>query len=167
MRRCLIAALMLLVAGLPVRAQDEEETETEEKIKHHFKVNKHLFATSVYADAKGMCKAMGDRQLKAWYVLGFPAEIPPFESCTTISSKTTHGDVDIELTVEDKNGRSILRIDGVLELPEDGKASQAVDWDHLKIPAPGKYFMVVEIEGQKVGRFPMIFKQKKGRRKRK
>jgi hypothetical protein len=114
-----------------------------------------------------MCKAAGKRQLRAWYVAGFPAEIPPFESCTTISSSTTSGDVSIELTIFDPRGRSILRIDGVLELPEDGKASQAVDWDHVKIPSPGKYFMEVKIEDKKVGRFPMLFKKRGGRRRRK
>jgi hypothetical protein len=166
MVRFIIAAGFIAIAGLSVHAQEEEVEDEAQQEVHKFKVERHLFAKSVYTDNKGMCQAQGKMQLKAWYVRGFPAEIPPFESCTTISSSTTSGDVDIELTIEDSKSRSILRIDGVLDLPENGKSSQAIDWDHLKIPAPGKYFMVIKVEGQKVGRFPMLFKKRGGKKRK-
>jgi hypothetical protein len=96
--------------------------------------------------------------------MGFPAEVPPFETCTTISSKTARGEVEFKLAIISKNKEEILVVDGVLDLGIDGRASQAIDWDHVKIPAGGIYHMVVEVEGKRIRKFPMKFALKKRRK---
>jgi hypothetical protein len=131
-----------------------------------FKVDRNVFAAGIHFDGKGKCLAVGGVSLKAWYVAGFPAEIPHFESCTTISSTTTKGEVEIDLSIVDKHGDRLLRVDGVLDLGIDGKASQAIDWDHLKVPEAGTYHFVVKVENKEVARFPMTFKMGKKKRKR-
>ncbi|MFC1654744.1 hypothetical protein ACFL2F_02965 [Myxococcota bacterium] len=139
--------------------------EAEEKREHKYKVERHLFARSINIGKDGQCQPRKNTQIKAWYVLGFPAEVPPFETCTTISSKTGKGEVEFKLSIVSKDKEKILVVDGVLDLGIDGKASQAIDWDHVKIPAGGIYHMVVEVEGKRVRKFPMKFALKK-RRKR-
>lgn len=143
-----------------VFAQDAEEER-----EHKFKVERHLFARSINIGKDGQCLPMKNTQIKAWYVLGFPAEVPPFETCTTISSKTGRGEVEFKLSIVSKDQEQVLVVDGVLDLGIDGKASQAIDWDHVKIPAGGIYHMVVEVEGQRIKKFPMRFALKK-RKKR-
>lgn len=135
--------------------------EAEEKVEHKFKVERHLFARSIHIGKDGQCLPTKNTQIKAWYVLGFPAEVPPFESCTTISSKTARGEVEFKLAIVSKSKEEILVVDGVLDLGIDGRASQAVDWDHVKIPSGGIYHMMVEVEGKLVKKFPMKFALKK------
>ena len=154
---CLLATWALAQAF----AQDAPADEPE----HRYKVEQHIFARSVHIDREGRCKKAANTQIKAWYVLGFPANIPPFESCTTIASKTARGEVDIKLSIVSKDKENVLIVDGVLDLGIDGKASQAIDWDHLKIPAGGIYHMVIEVEGKKIARFPMRFALKKKRKR--
>ena len=132
-----------------------------------YKLEDHLFARSVHMDGDGRCQATGGVKLKAWYVAGFPASIPPFESCTTIASDTGRGTVDIELAVVDARRRTLQKVDGVLDLGSDGKATQAIDWDHLEVPGPGLYHMVIKVDGQEIGRYPMKFRKRRPSRGRK
>ncbi|MBW1810051.1 MAG: hypothetical protein JRJ87_17775 [Deltaproteobacteria bacterium] len=131
-----------------------------------FKVEQHLFAHAAHFDGKGQCQAVGKVALKSWWVRGFPAEIPHFETCTTISSKTRKGEIDIDLAVVSKDGDRLLRVGGVLDLGIDGRASQAIDWDHLVVPAAGTYFMQIKIEGNEVARFAMQFKKRKAKKRK-
>ena len=101
---CLLAAW----ASAPAFAQDAPADEPE----HRYKVEQHIFARSVHIDREGRCKKAANTQIKAWYVLGFPAEIPPFESCTTIASKTARGEVEIKLSIVSKDKESVLVVDG-------------------------------------------------------
>ena len=157
-----LACISLIFCILPgwVWAQ-----EADEEVEHRFKVERHLFARSINIGKDGHCLPTKNTQIKAWYVLGFPAEVPPFETCTTISSKTARGEVEFKLAIVSKNKEEILVVDGVIDLGIDGKASQAIDWDHVKVPAGGIYHMVVEVEGKRIKKFPMKFALKK-RRKR-
>ncbi len=141
-------------------AQEPPEKEPE----HRFEVEQHLFARSVHIDREGHCQKTANTRIKTWYVLGFPAEIPPFESCTTIASKTARGEVEIKLSIVSKDKQSVLVVDGILDLGIDGKASQAIDWDHVKIPAGGIYHMLIEVEGKRVAKFSMRFALKKKRK---
>jgi len=153
-------SLIFCFLSAPVWAQ-----EAGDEVQHKFKVEKHLFARSIHIGKDGLCLSTKNTQIKAWYVQGFPAEVPPFESCTTISSKTARGEVDFKLAIVSKGKEEILVVDGVLDLGIDGRASQAIDWDHVKIPAGGIYYMVVEVEGKPIKKFPMKFALHK-RRKR-
>lgn len=155
-----LAPVFFCLLSSVVFAQGSEEAK-----EHVFRVEQHLFARSIHIGPDGLCPPAKNTRIRAWYVLGFPADIPPFETCTTISSKTARGEVEFRLSIVDKDQNSILFVDGVLDLGIDGKASQAVDWDHLKIPAGGTYLMVVEIEGKRAAKFPMRFSLKK-RKKR-
>jgi hypothetical protein len=164
MLRTLIPVLVTLLAGLPAWA-DEPEEEQDETRKASFRIEENVFARSVNVDHQGKCKATSGVALKAWYVPSFPASIPPFESCTTVASDTARGTVDIRLAIVSRKKRTITKIDGVLDLGTDGKATQAIDWDHVEIPAPGTYHLVVRVEGDEVARFPMRFKKRGGARK--
>jgi len=135
--------------------------EAEEVVEHKFKVERHLFARSIHIGKDGQCLPTKNTQIKAWYVLGFPAEVPPFETCTTISSKTARGEVEFKLAIVSRSKEEILVVDGVLDLGIDGKASQAIDWDHVKIPAGGVYQMVIQVEGKPIKKVPMKFVLKK------
>lgn len=159
MRLVGISLFLCLFASTAFAQEEGEERE------HKFKVERHLFARSIHIGKDGMCLPIKNTQIKAWYVLGFPAEVPPFETCTTISSKTARGEVEFKLTIVSKGKEEILVVDGVLDLGIDGQASQAIDWDHVKIPAGGIYHMLVEVEGKRIKKFPMKFALKK-RRKR-
>jgi hypothetical protein len=158
--RLAVFSMFFWLFSFTVFAQDAEEER-----EHRFKVEQHLFARSINIGKDGRCQPSKNTQIKAWYVLGFPAEVPPFETCTTISSKTARGEVEFRISIVSRNKESILVVDGVLDLGVDGKASQAIDWDHVKIPAGGVYYMLVEVEGKRVKRIPMKFALKK-RRKR-
>jgi hypothetical protein len=158
--RLAVFSMFFCLFPFPVFAQDAEEER-----EHRFKVEQHLFARSINIGKDGQCQPSKNTQIKAWYVLGFPAEVPPFETCTTISSKTARGEVEFRISIVSRSKESILVVDGVLDLGIDGRASQAIDWDHVKIPAGGVYHMVVEVEGKRVKKFPMKFALKK-RRKR-
>ena len=150
--RSLIFMSFILV--LPVQASEEEAP-----VKAVFKVDKHLLATQVGFDKDGRCKATRGRKLKAWRVPGFPATIPHFESCTTVSSPQG-GTVEFRIVVKNPAGEELTSVDGVLELGAEGgkgSASQAINWDDLEIPKAGKYQMVIEVEGQAVARYPLRF----------
>jgi hypothetical protein len=154
---------IVLFTGIPVaHAEDEPKT----KSVPIFKITSQLFARSVGFDKDGHCRAAGGVSLKAWHVPGFPAEIPHFESCTTISSPTTGGEVEFVFSIIDKDGERLQRVDGVMDLGKEGQVSQAVDWDHLKIPAAGIYYFAIKIEGREIGRYPMQFNSRKARHKR-
>jgi hypothetical protein len=155
--RLAVIPLFFCLLSSSVSAQEDASGERE----HKYKVDRHLFASNIHIGRDGLCEPSKNTQIKAWYVLGFPAEIPPFESCTTISSKTARGEVEFKLAIVGKDKTSILAVDGVLDLGIDGKASQAIDWDHVKIPAGGTYQMVIEVEGKRVASFPMRFTLKK------
>jgi hypothetical protein len=128
-----------------------------------FKVQKHLMAAKVGFDKRGRCQVRRGRALKAWRVPSFPASIPHFESCLIVSSPSERGLMDFEMAVVDGSGEKLLLVEGAIELGHAGSASQAVDWDHLVIPAAGLYHMVVWVEGQEIGRFPMRFTGRKGK----
>jgi hypothetical protein len=158
-----LAVISLLFCFLPASAWAQE---AEEEVEHRFKVERHLFARAIHIGKDGQCLPTKNTQIKAWYVLGFPAEVPPFETCTTISSKTARGEVEFKLSIVSKGKEEILVVDGVLDLGIDGQASQAIDWDHVKVPAGGIYHMVVEVEGKRIKKFPMKFALKKKKRRR-
>ena len=158
----LIMAFVVFAAIPQVRADDEPK----KKSTPVFKITSQLFAQSVNFDKEGHCRAAGGVSLKAWHLPGFPAEIPHFESCTTISSPTTGGEVEFVFSIVDKAGDRLQHVDGVLDLGKVGQVSQAVDWDHLKIPAAGIYYFAIKIEGQEIGRYPMRFNLRKARHKR-
>jgi hypothetical protein len=139
--------------------------EAGKEVEHKFKVERHLFARSIHIGKDGLCLPTKNTQIKAWYVQGFPAEVPPFETCTTISSKTARGEVAFKLAIVSKGKEEILVVDGVLDLGIDGRASQAIDWDHVKIPSGGIYHMVVEVEGKRIKKFPMKFALKQKRKR--
>ena len=161
MRR-IFAAIIVVVAFSYAWANDDPK-KTKPGI---FKVEQHLFAHAAHFDGKGHCQAVGKVALKSWWVRGLPAEIPHFETCTTVSSKTHKGEVDIDLAIISKDGDRLLRVGGVLDLGIDGRASQAIDWDHLVVPAAGIYFMQIKIEGNEVARFAMPFKKRKAKKKK-
>ena len=163
---CRALVLMSFTMVLPVQASEEEAP-----VKAVFKVDKHLLAAQVGFSKDGQCKATSGRTLKAWRVPGFPAIIPHFESCTTVSSPQG-GTVEFRIVVKNPGGEEVTSVDGVLELGEEGSrgsASQAINWDDLEIPKAGKYHMTVEVEGQEVARYPLRFSRsrKKRRSKRK
>jgi hypothetical protein len=149
----------MLVVGSFASAKDAPKQKAK-----RFKVERNLFASSVHVDQDGLCQTASGVKLKAWYVAGFPAEIPAFESCTTISSASARGGVDIELAIVDRKKRTLLKVDGILDLGSDGRASQAIDWDHLEIPSAGTYYLVVRVEGKVSGRFPMRFRLRGSKR---
>ncbi len=128
------------------------------KPRANFKVDNHFFASGIHFDKEGRCHPVGKTKLKSWQVRAFPAEIPHFESCTTISSPQLRGEVDIALSVTGKSAKkSLLKIEGVLSLGSEGKACQAVDWDHLLIPSAGLYHLEVKVDGRRIKRIPMRF----------
>jgi len=153
--------VIFCVLSAPLWAQ-----EASEEAVHKFKVERHLFARSIHIGKDGLCLPAKNTQIKAWYVQGFPAEVPPFETCTTISSKTARGEVEFKLAIVSRSKEEILVVDGVLDLGIDGKASQAIDWDHVKVPSGGIYHMVVEVEGKRIKKFPMKFALRKKKRRR-
>ena len=153
--------LLLLFCGLtavPAGAADK----TDAQPRRSYKVAKHFFASGIHFDKEGFCHPVGKTKMKSWQVRAFPAEIPHFESCTIISSPQVRGEVDIELSIAGKQAKKpLLRIDGVLALGTDGKACQAVDWDHLVIPAAGLYHLTVKVDGRKIKRIPMRFSRRR------
>lgn len=157
-----LSILAGLLAAIPVLGSAKEPGK---KPREEYMVSSHLFARSVGFDKQGHCRAVGGVSLKSWHVPGFPAEIPHFESCTTVSSSTTKGEVDFVFSIVDKDGERLQRVDGVLDLGEEGQASQAIDWDHLKIPSAGVYFFTIKIGDREVGRVPMRFQLRKAGRK--
>lgn len=133
--------------------------------RYHFKITSHLMAPKVGFDKRGSCKVARGRMLKAWRVNTFPAQIPSFESCLTVRSSDARGLMDLEFNILDKNGESLQRVEGAIDLGDKGSASQAINWEHLEIPAAGLYHMQVIIEGHQVARYPMHFKRQAGKRR--
>jgi hypothetical protein len=128
----------------------------EPKKQASYKVIDFVLAKSVDFDAEGHCRTRAGR-LKAWRLPAFPAKIPHFETCFTVKAKADQGMLDFTLSVVDGKGKDIQSVDGVLDSGVDGQATQVVEWEHLNIPAAGKYRMVVEVKGKKAGSFPMRF----------
>ena len=95
--RLALFSVILCFWSAPLGAQ-----EAGNEVKHKFKVERHLFARSIHIDKDGLCLPTKNTQIKAWYVQGFPAEVPPFETCTTISSKTARGEVEFKLAIVSK-----------------------------------------------------------------
>ncbi len=157
--RALVFMSFILV--LPVQASAGEAP-----VKAVFKVEKHLLAAQVDFGKDGQCKATRGRTLKAWRVPGFPATIPHFESCTTVSSPQG-GTVEFRIVVKNPAGEEVTSVDGVLELGAEGSrgsASQAINWDDLEIPKAGKYRMMIEVEGQEVASYPLRFSRSRKKR---
>ena len=84
----ILAAIVTLVAFSIASADDEPK----ESRPDTFKVERHLFAHAIHFDAKGHCQAVGKVALKSWWVRGFPAEIPNFETLPLVfkNSSLTH-----------------------------------------------------------------------------
>ncbi len=156
MRRGPIAFVLGLLLATASFAADEPYT---------FEVEHFLMAPKVGFDKRGRCRVARGRALKAWRVPGFPARIPRFESCLTVSSPGGRGLMDFELAVVDDKGENLLVVEGTIDLGDQGSASQAVTWEHLEIPRAGLYHMLVKVEDQEVARFTMRFSAKKRRRK--
>ncbi len=153
--------IMSVILVLPVQASEEEAP-----VKAVYKVDKHLLAAQVDFGKNGQCKASRGRTLKSWRVPGFPATIPHFESCTTVSSPQG-GTVEFRIVVKNPAGEEVTSVDGVLELGAEGSkgsASQAINWDNLEIPKAGKYHMTIEVEGQEVARYPLRFSRSRKKR---
>lgn len=128
-----------------------------------YRVTSNIFAARVGFDTQGHCRAQTGKPFRSWRLPGFPASVPPFESCTTVKSSQQAREVDFIMRIKDSTGRVVQKIDGVLALSENGLASQAVSWEHLKLEKPGKYWFEVEVERQLAGRFPMLFTRRRGR----
>ncbi|MBW2702610.1 MAG: hypothetical protein JRF33_17460 [Deltaproteobacteria bacterium] len=156
-----VLVFMSFTMVLPAQASEEEAP-----VKAVFKVDKHLLAAQVDFGKDGRCKASRGRTLKAWRVPGFPATIPHFESCTTVSSPQG-GTVEFRIVVKNPAGEEVTSVNGVLELGEEGSkgsASQAINWDDLEIPKAGKYHMVIEVEGEELARYPLRFSRSRKKR---
>ncbi len=119
-----------------------------------FRVEHHLFGARTDADARGRCRARGGREIRTWYVAGFPAALPRFESCVVIGSPQARGDVLIGLRVVGPLGM-LQEVEGALDLGTAGRGVQVVAWDGLELPQAGAYFLEVEVDGQPVARLPM------------
>ena len=168
-------ALVFVIAapGLVWAEQREEEQEEERQAEEdeklpvlQFKLVHHINASKIGFDKRGRCKAIRGRPLKAWRVKRYPVQIPHFETCMTVSSEKGRGLMDFELSVVDKKGEVISMVEGAIDLGHQGKSSQAVDWDHLEIPAAGLYHMRLVIEEQQVAQIPLRFKRTRaGKRK--
>jgi hypothetical protein len=154
-----VSAIVLFAAQSVAAQQQAKPASTQ--------VLNHIFASSTYFDSEGRCQAEKNTVLRRWNVPGFPAAIPPFESCTTIKAEGLAGDADFYAAVVDAGGKVLEKVEGVLSFSENGLASQAIDWKHLKIPAAGTYYFVLKINGQEVKRFPMVFARNTAGRKKK
>lgn len=151
---------MLFLAG-PALSQQKPDQKYE---KLSFKVKQFINSHSVDFDRKGRCKSVDGILMREWRVPSFPAAIPHFETCISITSTTTKGLVDFELVVQDGRGHSITSVEGAIDLGDSGAASQAVDWDHLEIPRAGKYYMRLEVQGKRFGSYRMLFKKSRASR---
>jgi hypothetical protein len=164
----LALAFVIAAPGMVRAEQREEEREGERQEEEdeklptlQFKLVHHINASKIGFNKRGRCKAIRGRPLKAWRVKRFPVQIPHFETCLTVSSKKGRGLMDFELSVVDKNGEAMAMVEGAIDLGHQGQASQAVDWDHLEIPAAGLYHMRLLIEDQQVAKIPLRFKRKR------
>ena len=157
--RWYVFALLLFVAPSAAAQQSAKPASTQ--------VLNHIFASSTYFDSEGKCQAEKNTVLRRWNVPLFPAAIPPFESCTTIKAEGLVGEADFYAAVVDASGKVLEKVEGVLSFSENGLASQAIDWKHLKIPAAGTYYFVLKINGQEVKRLPMVFARNSANRKKK
>jgi hypothetical protein len=149
-----IPIVLVFVWGVPARSAEPAAPT--------FKVERNLFGSRVAVDARGRCAAPRGQELKVWYVTGFPATLPRFESCTTLSSPTARGEAVVNLRIVGPEGL-VREVEGVLDLGPQGKAHQAVGWDDIELPSPGKYALEVEVDGQVVTRLPMRVEQRRAR----
>ncbi len=147
--------LSLLVAGST--ANQNKDAQKHEKLS--FKTMQFINSHSVDFDKKGRCKAVDGVLMREWRVPSYPAAIPHFETCISVSSNTTSGLVDFKLVIKNSKGRSITSVEGAMDLGDTGAASQAVDWDHLEIPRAGVYHMQLFVQGKKTGNYRMVFRK--------
>jgi hypothetical protein len=152
----------LLLAAQPAAAADSKAPPAKSP-GPAFEVVEHIMAPGMDFGKDGRCRVEQGPAIRLWRLPGFPATISHFESCLTVRSKAERGLVDFELAVVGPKGQVLQLVDGALDLGDLGQASQAVNWDHLEIPTPGRYQMRVVIEGQQVATFPMEFRQREGR----
>ncbi len=150
-----VTLLLLLLIATPAFGQQKSNAPNKEKLS--FKTRQFINSHSVDFDTKGRCKAVDGILMRKWKVKSFPALISHFETCISVTSTTTSGMVNFELVIQDKLGRSISSVEGVMDLGDSGAASQAVDWDHLEIPKAGVYYMRLVLQGKRIGKYKMVF----------
>jgi hypothetical protein len=148
-----LVVLGVLLAGL--RAAPGEAK------KKSFNVISFITAQEVGFDRAGRCVAK-KHVLKAWRMKDYPAKIEHFESCVTLSSPDKRGRMDFNASIVATDDTTLLEVDGRIDLGSQGRVSQQIAWDELEVLQAGKYFIVLTVDEDEVGRFPIYF-EKTGR----
>jgi hypothetical protein len=127
----------------------------------NFEVVRFVTSEKVGFDGRGMCYAKKAAR-QVYYFKAFPASLEHMESCVTLSSKSARGRVSFNMSVVDKEDDSLLDLDGYMDFGSHGKVSQILAWEKLEILRPGRYQIVLTIDDEEVGRWPIRF-EKAGR----
>ncbi len=155
-----VAISVSKLASADATGEDSTDAAQDRPAPGDVRVLENIFADSVDFNAEGRCVARGNRSIRSWQLPGFPAAIPHFESCTTLQVKNLQGEAEFSMAIVDSGGKRLQRIEGVLVLSPEGKASQAAEWDHLNIPSPGIYYLVISVAGTEAKRIPLSFSKK-------
>lgn len=127
----------------------------------NFEVVRFVTAEKVGFDGRGLCYAKKAAR-QVYYFRDFPASIEHMESCVTLSSKSARGRVSFNMSVVDKEDDSLLDLDGYMDFGKLGKVSQILQWEKLEVLRPGRYQIVLTVDDEEVGRWPIRF-EKAGR----
>lgn len=158
--RVFMAGMLVEAFSSSVLAEQDTPEEQQRPAPGDVRVIENIFAEAVDFNAEGRCVARDKRAIRSWRLPGFPATIPHFESCTTIEVKNMQGEAEFSMTIVDSRGKRLQKVEGVLVLSPEGKASQAAEWDHLTIPTPGTYYLLITIAGTDAKRIPLNFSKK-------
>ncbi|NMB73498.1 MAG: hypothetical protein GYA21_00050 [Myxococcales bacterium] len=127
----------------------------------NFEVVRFVTAEKVGFDGRGVCYAKKAAR-QVYYFKNFPASLEHMESCVTLSSKSARGRVSFNMSVVDKEDDSLLDLDGYMDFGQRGKVSQILEWEKLEVLRPGRYQIVLTVDDEEVGRWPIRF-EKAGR----
>lgn len=151
MAKVFLFVAVLLLPGAAARADRAK----------NFEVVRFVTAEKVGFDGRGVCYAKKAAR-QVYYFKNFPASLDHMESCVTLSSKSARGRVSFNMSVVDKEDDSLLDLDGYMDFGKLGKVSQILEWEKLEVLRPGRYQIVLTIDDEEVGRWPIRF-EKAGR----